>query len=183
MTIFGLPWPLALMLAVAVLYPVVARLLSNYAHPKRMRIEQLGNALLSDSKLTAFQRKFVQLSLDLNGKSWPMAAIALILPLMLLTLLLVPSVRKERPEDKEIHALLSDKRFAEIQAVEIGCLFAANPIAGIVVALEAAILVATGAAFLIGTRGLERTFVRIGEALDSVLSNLFGRNGGKTSSA
>ena len=173
MTIFGAPWPIILLVVMAVLYPLIARALSDYAHPKRMRIEQLGRSLVADSKLTAKQRQFVQLSLEMNGTIWPMLLIAVILPFLLVALVLFPNFRTENMEDKEIHALLGDKRYAEIRSEEIGCLFAANPIAGIVVAFEVAFVVLTGAAFLIGSKGIERTAVRTASTLNRILSTLF----------
>ncbi len=179
MTFFGAPWPLAMLIAVAVIYPIIARLLSNFAHPKRMRIEALGRSLLGDSRLTEAQRKIVMLSLEMNGKFWPMLLIAAILPFVLLALLVLPNFRRERKEDKEIHALRDDKRYSELQSIELGCIFAANPIAGIVVGFEIAIVATTGIVFLIGTKGIERTALRIAESIEQVLSTSLDASKGR----
>lgn len=183
MTLFGTPWPVALLVAVAIVYPVVARLLSNYAQPKRLRIEKLGNDLLNDSKLSATQHKFVQLSLDMNGKFWPMLLIAAVLPLVFFGFIILPKFRRERREDKEFVKLFDDKRYKELQSMEVGCLFAANPIAGIVVGLELVPLLITGIVFLVGTRGLERAFVRVAEAMEHILSPSWLNNNHRPTSA
>ena len=163
-----IPWPIWGLVLGGVLYPIIARLLLEYAHPRRMRIEELSRQLCRDPKLTQSQKNLIQLSVTMNGRFWPMIAIAFLLPLVIVGMALVPKLRQEKPEDVEIQELLNDSRYEELSDLEIGCLFAANPIIGILVALELAAFVATGAFFLIGFKGMKRIEMRTIEALSQM---------------
>jgi hypothetical protein len=160
------PTPILALLVVAFCYPLLARLLLNSAYPKRLRILELGNDLVRDSRLTKKQRDFVAFSLDVNGKAWPLLLIVFLLPVFVMKTIFSKSFRKGSPEDNDLLALSKDPRYNELQDLEAASMFAANPIAGVVLGLEIGLLAMTGLIFFIGFAGFQRMIIRVLGATD-----------------
>jgi hypothetical protein len=157
----NVPIPIIVVLLVAFSYPIVARLLLNAVYPKRLRILELGNELVRDSRLLKSQREFVALSLNINGKAWPLLLIAFLLPVFVVRTLFSKSFREGSPEENLLVSLSKDPRYVELQDLEVASMFAANPIAGILVGLEIATLAVTGLIFFIGFAGTQKLVIRV----------------------
>lgn len=151
----SIPVPILVLLSLAIVYPIFARGLLEWAHPKRLRIIELGRSLLHDGNISAAQKEHIWTILNLNGKTYPMWCFAIFAPFAL-----VVSVFTREPEDPEVVGLLKDKRFREMLDLDFAAHAAGNPVAAIIVAIEFAILALTGIFFVLGIAGLRRALVR-----------------------
>ncbi len=164
----NIPLPIWVMIGLGVVYPVIARALLRITHPKRLKIEKLGRSLLADGKLSPLQRRHVEFSLAMNGSPWPMVALVLVAPFVLLGLAFVPPWRNETDRDRELLDLAKDRRYAEIMDMELVCFSAANPVVALIFAVELSLLFIPAVALLASRRGFDLLKLRLGEALEQV---------------
>jgi hypothetical protein len=160
------PTPILVLLVIAFCYPVLGRLLLDYVQPKRLRIVELGESLIRDSRLTQKQRGFVAFSLDINGKAWPLLLIVVFLPIVIVKTIFSKSFREGDADDHDLIALAKDTSYQELQDLEVASMFAANPIAGILFGMEIAFLAITGVIFFVGIAGLQKMIIRVLDATD-----------------
>lgn len=155
MTIWFLLWPVLKTLLWIVLafagYALILRRLADAAQPARLRLAEEGEALLAEGNLGVENERQVRIYLEnaFSGKTALIAALAI--PIAMIWLVF----QQPQEQSREVEARLS--RLGDWFALSV---FAANPIFGIVVAVEI-ILLGTTLAILTGSFSAVRAAVAL----------------------
>lgn len=152
----SIPLPILVLLAIAIVYPILARGLLEWAYPKRLKIADLGRALIHDSKFTPGQKDHVWGILVMNGKSWPMWCLVVLAPIGIIASLWDDSDE----EDREISGLLDDPRFVEMLDLDFAAHAAGSPLAAALLMVQFAFFGLTGIIFVLGIKGLRRALIK-----------------------
>lgn len=129
---------IGIMFAITAAYPIIMRLLADWAQPKRLRMADLGNELLNNEALATSHRGFVNSMLTDAFDPRVAVVLTFALPVFVIgkffDLISEPAFDDLGMEEK--------KKLNQLSALHTRSVLAANPIFFIIMALELVILTA-----------------------------------------
>lgn len=156
-----MPWPLIVLLAIAVVYPIVARILLEFAQSRRRRLVELAEQLIKDGRLTARQREHVRETAMETGDEFFMVFSVIAAPLVVFSTLLWLGDQQQDPEFSELLQMYNDPRYVEMTDHDIFSEVAANPAFAFLFGIELSILALSGALFFLGFTGMRQILLKL----------------------